>query len=527
MNRSRHFGPLLGFAAALGSLFVIASILLGHGNQFAALLRYLLIVGFAVGLLFPRGALITCLVFCGYADLLKRLMVVFDRVQYSDLYSVLGIPPVMLLGVTIALLLGNVTRRFEFEKNHWRLLALSCGIIFAGVLLSAREQGLSLAALAPGIANDGSYAMLVFVVPVIFRDTDEMLKLLKILLWCYAPAALYGVIQQLYGFQPFEIAYLKTGLTLEIKQLYSTEVRPFSTLNSPTAFSVVCGMMAVFTVILAFTPRRRGDGRILTPGAGVFFFTIFMAGLIASTSRSALLLTLIGPVGFLCFRSAAATRWLYATLGAGFMLLVLFASVLLSNLGDLQSEISGVAGEGQLASQLSRVGTFGDRLHGFANLATNPEVYTLFGYGTERGSDERDPLYAHDMVSNLIVTHGLVVFVLIVIVLVIALTRMHRRVLQLGDRHHRLLAAGFTALAFSVFALSAVSGSVIGTFPVNTLLWLSLGLLMLVYQSETLHRGDPTAVPPETLPDAETQHTPRRAIPFTRSGRPVMDHRFQ
>jgi hypothetical protein len=527
MNRPRYFGLLVGVAVAFSSLYVIASILLGHGNQLATLFRYLLVVGFVAGLLFPRGTLVACLVFCGYADLLKRLMVVFDRVQYSDLYSVLGIPPVMLFGVTLAVLLGTVTKRFELQKFHWRLLAASGGIILVGLLLAIRERGFSLEAIVPAIANDGSYAMLVFVVPVLFKDTDDMLGLLKILLWCYVPMAVYGVIQQVYGFQAFEIAYLKTGLTLEIKQLYSTEVRPFSTLNSPTAFSVVCGMMAVITAVLAFTPKRTGDGQLLTPGNAALLFAIFLAGLIASTSRSALLLTCIGPVGFLCFRSASATRWLYAALGGCFIVLVLSANLLLSNLGYLQSQISGVTGDGQLASQLSRVGTFGDRLHGFANLATNPEVYTLFGYGTERGSDERDPLYAHDMVSNLLVTHGLVAFIAIAIVGGIALTRMHRRVLQLRDRHHRLLAAGFVSLAFSVFALSAVSGSVIGTFPVNTILWLSFGLLMLVYQSETLHSGGAATLQPDPLSDEETPPERPRSIPFRRSGHPMMDRRFQ
>jgi hypothetical protein len=524
MNRRRSFGPLLGFAVALASLYVIASILLGRGNQLALLFRYLLAAGFVGALLVPRGALVVCLVFCGYADLLKRLMVVFDRVQYSDLYSVLGIPPVMLLGVTVSVLLGAVTRRLELQKSQWRLFAAACGIMFVGVVLAAREQGVSLGAIAPSIANDGSYAMLIFVVPALFKDTDDMLKLLKILLWCYVPIAIYGIIQQVYGFQEFEIAYLKTGLTLEIKQLYSTEVRPFATLNSPTAFSVVSGMMCVISMVLGFTPRRNGKGRMLGAGAASMLCAIFLGGLIASTSRSALLLLLIGPLGFMCFRSRRGTRWLYASLAASFVTLVLMASVLLSNLGTVQSEIGDITGEGQLASQLSRVGTFGDRLHGFANLATNPEVYTLFGYGIERGSDERDPLYSHDMVSNVLVTHGVVALLLMASVGGVALMRMHRRVLKLRDRHHRLLAAGFMSIALSVFALSAISGSVIGTFPVNTILWLCFGLLMLVYQSETLL--DSAVEIPADVPREVAAAQPLRAIPFSRSGHAMPERRI-
>lgn len=488
MNSQRSLAPILGIAAALISLFVIASVLLGHGNQLAQLFRYLLVAGFLSGIMFPRGTLFFWLALCGYTDLLKRLMVVFGRVQYSDLYNVLGIPPMMLGGVTIAVLIGAFTGRFHARAAHWRLFFIACILMLVSAVLAAKEKGGSLGAILPAIANDGSYTMLLFVLPVLFRDTDDIVHMAKMLLWAYVPVALYGLFQQLYGFQDFEIAYLKSGLTLEIKQLYASEVRAFSTLNSPTSFSVVCAIMCVLGLMLAFTPKKDGSGPLLNKSLAFVFAAIYFIGIIASTSRSALLLVVIGWGGFLCFRSLAATRWLYGGFAAAFLCLIFMADVILDNLDTWQNQISSMigGGGGQLATQLSRVGTFSDRLHGFANLAKNPEVYTFFGYGPERGSDERDPLYSHDMISNILVTHGMVPLVVMGIFGVVVLTRMHGRVLSLPDRHHRLLAAGFLSLAFSLFALSAVSGSVISVFPVNTLLWLAFGLLMLVYQGDYL-----------------------------------------
>lgn len=524
MNLQRLLSPLLAIAAAFMSLFVIATILLGHGNHLAMLFRYLLVMGFVAGLFLPRGALMFWLVLCGYTDLLKRLMVVFGSVQYSDLYNVLGIPPVMILGITLAVVGGAMRGRYELSTTHWRLLASSCAVMLVGAGLAAREKGLSLEAIVPAIANDGMYAMLIFVVPVLFKNSDDVLKLVKLLLWGYVPVALYGVFQQVNGFQDFEIAYLKTGLSLEIKQLFADEVRAFSTLNSPTSFSVICAMLCVMSMVLAFTPARDGNRRVVKRGSAILLCVIYLAGIVASTSRSAFLLVIIASLGFFCFRSGRATRWLYAGVGGAFIALVLMADIILANLGTAQSQISNIVGEGKFAAQLSNVGTFSDRLHGFANLVTNPDVYTAFGYGPGRGSDERDPLYSHDMISNVLVTHGLVPLLGMAIFGVVVLTRLHWSVLRLQDPHHRLLAAAFLSLAFSLFALSAVSGSVIGLFPVNAMLWLCFALFMLVDQSGSLQScGDeapaqaqtpgPDAAPPGAKP--AVVHRFRRSGYFT------------
>src|SRR6187549_3056479 len=121
MNQQRSLAPLFGIGTALVSLFVIVTVLMGRGNNLAALFRYILVAGFACGLVFPRGTLLVWLVLCGYIDMLKRLMVVFGSVQHSDLFNVLGIPPMMVVGVTLSVLVGACTRRYSMRPEHWRL----------------------------------------------------------------------------------------------------------------------------------------------------------------------------------------------------------------------------------------------------------------------------------------------------------------------------------------------------------------------------------------------------------------------
>ena len=49
--------PLAIIAAMIAALYAIASILLGGGNELAALCDYLLLAAVFVGLVFPRGSI--------------------------------------------------------------------------------------------------------------------------------------------------------------------------------------------------------------------------------------------------------------------------------------------------------------------------------------------------------------------------------------------------------------------------------------------------------------------------------------
>jgi hypothetical protein len=512
--------PILAIATALAGLFIITTVLMGQGNQLGTLCRYLLVAGFVMGWTFPRRTLVFWLIFCGYTDLLKRLMVVFGSVRYSDLYNVLGIPPAMLAGITMAVLLGAMSGTIKTQKMHWRLFGIACVLMLASAVLAAKSSGGSLGAIVPSIVNDGAYAMLIFVVPVLFQGTDDLVRLAKILLWAYLPVAIYGVVQRIVGFQPFEIAYLKTNLSMEIKQLYAHEVRAFSTMNSPTSLSVVSGVLCVFSAILALTPARDERRALQNKIVAALLCLVYVAAVVASTSRSTFLFIAVALGGFFCFRSRFATRILYAGLAAAFFALMFFSEFLLMNLDPIQDAISSVTGETEFVYQLTRVGTFADRLMGFSRLWKNPEAYTAFGYGSSRGHDEYDPLYAHDLLGNMLVVHGVVPLLALVVVGTVILRKLHRLVTDLPDPHHRRLAAGMVALGFSFFAISAVSGNVLGVFPVNVFLWLCLGFFALICQSG--QGGEPATGPapvPAPASASAASPTPGRAVHrFRRSG---------
>jgi hypothetical protein len=95
-------------------------------------------------------------------------------------------------------------------------------------------------------------------------------------------------------------------------------------------------------------------------------------------------------------------------------------------------------------------------------------------------------------------------------------------IFSMHDRHHRLLAAGFLAIAFSLFVLSAVSGSVFGTFPINALLWLCFALLTLTHQSDFLQFSEAAPAEPEVEAPAPIV-MPRVVHRFQRSGHPTSE----
>ena len=82
-------------------LYAVVSVILTEGNSIGQMCQFLMVAGFLVSLITPRMGFFAWMVFCGYNDLLKRLLVVGGRVSHNDLMWVLGITPAMFAGVVV------------------------------------------------------------------------------------------------------------------------------------------------------------------------------------------------------------------------------------------------------------------------------------------------------------------------------------------------------------------------------------------------------------------------------------------
>ena len=313
MNGNRNSNVLVQILGMLLGLYAIFSVMLTEGNSISELCRILMVAGFLFCALSPRLGLFVWLVSSGYMDLLKRLMVSTGRISQMDLYFVLGIHPMMMAGLCVGVVLGAITGRFNLGGWHFKRLLAAVVIMLLAGLAAAREKGMSLSSILPEIANNGFYAILIFLVPVLLPNLKEVLQILRTLVIAYIPVAIYGIYQQYAGFQDFEIEYLMTGLSIEIKQLLSDEVRAFSTLNSPTALGFASGACFTFALILG-GHRDQNAARFRFPSmVAAGLMVLFVGAWLSSTARSAAVAIPMALLARYCFSDARRTRVFYIT----------------------------------------------------------------------------------------------------------------------------------------------------------------------------------------------------------------------
>jgi hypothetical protein len=516
-GRSGAFFPMM-IMGGMG-LFALASILLTEGNTIGEFCRYLLVGGFLLSVVAPRAGFYLWLTLCGYNDLLKRLMIMGGRVTDRDLPFVLGITPAMFGGVVVALILGGLigSRRLMFRD----LVAIIAGCILmvATGAIAYLKEGSGINGVLQAMANNGLYALLLFVLPMLFSKVDELQRLWRFLVLIFIPVAIYGVIQQIQGFADFERDYLATGLSIEIKQLITQEVRAFSTLNSPSALSVVCATLAVVSLFLGFAQRDKNNAPVLHPALALLCFGIHFAGLIAATSRTPILIVPIALVGGWCFYSKSRTQFFYALSAGAFLALILASPWMLQRMDFLNQLISSIAPRETFIGRMLIVGTYWDRLEGFATVLMNRDAYSLFGFGIDENGAGR--FHFHDPLSEILVRFGALVLFTLIISGLLFLRVSHHQAWRLHESRDRQFAARMISISFSILAVSLISGSILSVFPNNVFFWLCLSGVAVLARQQAIQEKQAHPVPIPVSPSLSLPPQAGRVLPM----RPRSRHR--
>jgi hypothetical protein len=474
---SRPTNPLaliLGLGLALYAVF---SITLTQGNSISELCLMLMLGGVLLSLTAPNLAFTFWIITSGYIDLAKRLMVLTGRVNQTDLYYVLGIHPLMLGGITISLLVGAMLGRQRLNMGDFARFMAALALMALAAVMSYHEKGLQIGSMAADVANSGLYAMLLFIVPLMVKDLTQTLRILRLVVITYTPVAVYGIIQQTVGFQDFEIEYLLTGLSIEIKQLLTHEVRAFATLNSPTALGFACGACLIFSYILGWHRDFKAARFRFPKTVSLIMALAFVGGLFSATMRSAFVLLPVGLLGSWLFSSRSRIRAFYLTMSISFVLLVVSSKWLLQLLPQAMTAMYELSGGSTFLSQILRIGTYYERLMGFSNCLANPAAYTLFGVGGERGRDYADEFMNHDPLSTILIRYGAPALFLSILSVALVLRVMHHGVLKLPAGGMRRTAALLLSVPLGFIVATVLQGNVFGTFPLNLLAYLSLGLI--------------------------------------------------
>jgi hypothetical protein len=483
MNDGRGTNPFSMMLGLCLALYAIFSITLTQGNSISELCLMLMLGGLLLSLTSPRLAFTLWIISSGYIDLIKRLMVLSGRVSQNDLYYVLGIHPLMLGGITISLVIGAMLGRQRLSAADFYRFVAALGFMALAAVMSWREKGFQLGSVLADVANSGLYAMLIFVVPLIIKSMEEALRVLRLVVIAYTPVAVYGIIQQMVGFQDFEIEYLLTGLSIEVKQLLSDEVRAFSTLNSPTALGFGSGACLIFCYAIGWHHDQQAARFRFPKLIAILMMLAYLGALVSATMRSAFVLIPVGLLGSWLFSSRHRTRVFYLVICSGFLLLVLSSTWLLQVLPKAMSAMADMAGNSTFMNQMLRVGTYYERLMGFSNCLANPAAYTLFGYGPDRGRDYADEFMNHDPLSTILIRYGAIALFLSIVFVWFSLRLAHRSVLKLPEGDSRRVGILLLCVPLGFMVASVLQGNVFGTFPLNLMTFLCLGLIQTLGRS--------------------------------------------
>ena len=554
---------LLPIVAAMGVAFSTVYIM-SEVNPMGAALSCLAGVFFVVAVVAPRAGLVVLFVLCAFSDLLKRLLIFFSHLNYEQVSRVLGMAPILVSGLVLALVTRWAFHRMEITRRDFFMsvaVILTMGMSFR---LAWKESHQVLDSIKNSV-NSGLYVSVMLVAAKFLTGTDDILKHLRILVYIFIPTAIYGIFQAIFGFADFELDYLATGLTIIT---FEGVPRPFSTLNSAGAWGDASALMALFSLVPYVVTRQKdlpwtplllpavfalfypaicilfgvtfsitiaavgmlvamlpfviaaGDG--LAPARRILpliSFALFTTACICSLCRHSYFMLLAGLLGIFCFRTLFRTRAFYFVGGIMALALVFSSDYLLDHLAEWDPAANATSDFGERALSLQ---TYAERLKGFSNLTGSLDMYSAFGLPNEKKGSATT--YHHDPISGILVDYGIFVLLAVIIGVLWVLRFAHMSVLKLPNGPPRFLGVLLLSCVFAVLASHILFYGVLSTFPINAFFWFMIGALFcLIARKRTTDPTISNAMPQaEIAPTAAVNPSPalaRRATPRASFGR--------
>jgi hypothetical protein len=471
------------FVAAFLAIFV-GLFVVSYANPFTTTILIAAIAMSSVAIVHPRAGLYLLIVATGYLDLVKRLGVLTDSLSELDITVTLAVAPLLMLSICFGVVIRNILERKRLESWQWVVLALLVACMGAVAIQSFRGDKGFLGG-AQSFVNSGGYLPMALITSMILPEPEDSLKVLRFALWVFLPVALYGIWQQIFGFNNFEVRFLESGYTITVGDLDEVRPRPFSTLNSPHTLSVCT---AIFAGVALFVPFKGGQRLLWQYPVSL----VYISGCLATIGRSGIFIMPITLVGWLCFRRKWATCLFYGAILGGLILLMVNAEPVLDRLGSLE-KLLPMNDNNDVLTEAFHLGTFSERLMSFHNGLTNPRFHTLFGDPDAAKADDQHSYretVAHDQITQTLVQYGLVGLAISVLITMTGLVIAHRAVLRLKDRTTREVAIALLSILTAVIYSGMMFGSHLGLFPVDFFFAFLVGILVVCCaKGEFHHRG--------------------------------------
>ena len=465
----------------LGMAVVIALFAVGYGgNPVKAIMQLVGMSLMLIATVNPRAGLLLLIFSSAYLDFLKRFLILFGNGTMGDVAGVLSVAPVILFGVFLgSCVLHPIFSKRMLDKQERRLVFFSLFLIGGSFAAGFRRGDLSLNALGT-LANTSAYSMLVPIIFVLHRrgGNESIRRLLRFTVLIYAPVAIYGTYQYFFGLGQFEIDYLRSGLTSTEANLHDVHPRAFSTLNSNHAFAISMAMLSLLSLVLCSRHLRGRAGVFASKGRWLIPL-LFSTACFLSFGRAGWIVTVLGLVCMIAFRTKSRVITFYSIFGLSFGLLVWNANLIYASLDAIQVYLPTGS---DFQQQAFRIGTYSERLYGFQNIFKNRAMWTLFGNPdmAYRGEHQDADDVVHDALGQMLITHGIAGLLLLFIGGGFALFVLHRRILSIPKGPGETLGRGVMSIAIAIFFGGMLTGTHLPVFPINLLFWTTAGAFVTV-----------------------------------------------
>ncbi len=472
-NSSNMNALMLMFVTFVGTLFAVALLysVLTSRNHLSQLVLFAGVGSFLAGVVNPKFMLFAFVITTAYLDLIKRLLILFEMPNLMDLYFVMGLAPLTMLGILCGVIVGWFMGRFQIEKRHWGLFMIATCFVLITAAFAFRHAGSTIA--IKRIANASAYSFLIFVLPVLFTSWQELWKLCRFALFVFIPVGIYAIYQSIYGLSVFEIEYLESGLTIMVKELRDLKPRPFSTMNAAHTLAY----MAAILMVLAYIPFAAGkDNRHLFKHRWIYGFLIvfYFAVCFVTMARSGHFLWMAAFGGIFAFFTSKRTTLFYTSATSAYILMVIFAENLIAKLPVWDAMLNKST---DFLAQATRIQTFYDRLYSYSQLK-QPENYSLFGLKHE--------IFTHDAITESLARFGVVPLAIGGFLILSRLRKIHQAISEIVSDGNRRIACLFLAIAFGIAACDIFFGGTAKVFPISAYLWAAIGgaLIVVFYQKD-------------------------------------------
>lgn len=484
MNQNAIVRIFLLVAFTLLSLVTTYKLFSADGNVIGNSFRILTGLAIVFGLAAPRLAFYLLLMSGAYLDFIKRFMILDSRFSDVDLAFLLGFAPALVAGLCLKFVFAAISRSPDVSGRDVKLFAvitvLCCVLGTAQILMSGALRSVGTA------VNMVAYLYMPLLIPRIFKSISEVKSLMIAAVIIYLPAALWAVHQAYYGLEPFEMQYLLSGMTNEVRQLDEEIFRNMGTMVSAHALSMVASILAIAMIIPVSWKSGTINLKVWLNPIRMVCIWLFVTGAYFTFSRTGWVCAGIAVIAFGCLQSRVLTFTAFFCTIAGIAALYLSADTLLRSgvMHETQSILFEKFGASAEARQMLVLGTLDARLESMASFATDKSIWTPFGLKAA-GSDAQVN-WVHDILTENLIRLGYIPLGILVTGFLTGTFLAFRALFRMPHGPHRTMTTYFTALALGMMSGGFSQGIMILYFPINFFwcMFLGIGYSLVCWQKQ-------------------------------------------